>query len=141
MPVFEIKNSGGSSTVRYSPNVKMRKCLSHCRLHSLVISYFSKIIYQRYNKNKFFKTTWHRYFHNHHVLEQRTHDQNVVTTKLSGQTQDSNETWHLEIHYQLHFKYMEITWFFRELTLNYEYNFKWCSSLTRLSTYFRIRIR
>src|ERR1700744_4981327 len=82
MLVFE--NSGGSSTVRYSPNVKMRKCLSHCHLHSLVISYFSKIIYQRYNKNKFFKTTWHRYFHNYHVLEQRTHDQNVVTTKLSS---------------------------------------------------------
>src|ERR1700743_3318037 len=74
---------------------QMLKCENVCLiagLHSLVISYFSKIIYQRYNKNKFFKTTWHRYFHNHHVLEQRTHDQNVVTTKLSGQTQDSNET-------------------------------------------------
>src|SRR6202012_3143847 len=98
MLVFE--NSGGSSTVRYSPNVKMRKCLSHCHLHSLVISYFSKIIYQRYNKNKFFKTTWHSYFHNYHVLEQRTHDQNVVTTKLSGQTQDSNET--LPVAFQIH---------------------------------------
>ena len=56
----------------------MRKCLSHCR---------------RYNKNKFFKTAWHRYFHNHHVLEQRTHDQNVVTKKLSGQIRMRHDTW------------------------------------------------
>src|ERR1700744_5208991 len=122
MPVFETKNAGGSSAVHYSPNVRTLKCLSHCRLHSLVISHFSKIIYPRYNKNKFFTTTCHGYFHNHHVLEQSTHDQNVVLRNCRDRPRIRmiHDTWKSITSC---ISNMEITRFFGELPLKHFFSF------------------